>query len=144
MATRSHDYLVGPAEGIEGSKLPSGKQVFGYFLYCHNVLKEDIRTAATHTIERVEDLWACAKIPTKHHRDSVKKLEQLFGDWKGLKKNKSRHSKTQQANESKFLATIEELFDIAHADAMELIVTQEDKLPRYFLNLSGRRDDLGA
>jgi len=128
MATRSHDYLVSPAEAIEGSKLPSGKQAFSYFLHCHNVLHEDVRTAATHVIQRVEEFWSCANIPTKHRQDAVKKLEQLFAEWKSLKKNKSRHSKTQQANESEFLTTIEELFDIAHANAMELISNPEDKL----------------
>lgn len=127
-ATRSHDYLVSPAEGIEGSKLPSGKQVFSYFLHCHNVLHEDVRTAAKHVIERVEEFWSRANIPTKHRQDSIKKLEQLFADWKSIKKNKSRHSKTQHAKESEFLTTIEELFDIAHANAVELISHTEDKL----------------
>src|SRR6218665_2067068 len=50
MATRSHDYLVSPAYGIEGSKLPSGKQVLGYFLYHHTIRKEIVHLTATHTI----------------------------------------------------------------------------------------------
>ena len=128
MAKRSHDFLVSPAEGIEGSKLPSGKQVLGHFLHRHNVLKEDIRTAATRTVERVKDFWFRAGIPIKHRQDSIKKLEQFFFEWKGLKKNKGRQTQTQQANEATFSATIKELFDVAHADAMELIENQEDKL----------------
>lgn len=126
--TRSLDYLVTPVDRIEGSKLPSGKQVLGNFLHHHNVLKQDIRTAATHTIERVEDFWFRAKLPIKHRQDSIKKLEKLFYEWAGLKKNKSRRSQTQQCNEAQFLATIEELFDIAHANAMGLIEIEEDKL----------------
>ena len=45
MALLSQIYLVSPDDGIEGSKLPSGKQVLRYFLYLKKVLKEDIRKA---------------------------------------------------------------------------------------------------
>jgi hypothetical protein len=70
----------------------------------------------------------CAKIPIKHRQDSVKKLEQLFGEWKGLKKNKNRQTQTQQTNEASFSEVVAQLFDIAHADAMTLIENEEDKL----------------
>ena len=78
MATRSQDYLLSCAESIEGSKLPSGEQVLGHFLYRHTVIKEDISTAARHTMDRVDEFWLRAKIPTKHRPDSVKKLKELF------------------------------------------------------------------
>jgi len=110
------------------------KQVFSHFLHRHNVLKEDVRTAATFTVERVEEFWFRAKIPTKHRQDSIKKLEQLFGQRKGLKKNQNRKTETQRAKEAEFSEMIEELFDIAHDKAMELI-QNEDKL---FLDPSGR------
>jgi len=82
MATRSQDYLVSWAEGIEGSKLPSGKQVLGHFLYRHNALKEDIRTASNNTIQRVEDFWFRAKIPIKHRQDSIKLQRQWSTPWR--------------------------------------------------------------
>ena len=75
-------------------------------------------TAANHTIEKVEDFWIHAKIPIKHRQVSIRKLEQLFCQWKSLKKNVRQ---TQQANKSKFLEIVEEFFDIAHASAMKLI-----------------------
>lgn len=129
MATlRSNDYLVSCAEGIDGCKLPSGKQALGHFLHRHSILKEEIRTAANNTIIRVEEFWSHAKIPVKHRQDSIKKIEQLFHEWQGLKKNKNRKTKTQQDNEAKFSEMLQELFDIAHADAMNLITTDEDKL----------------
>jgi len=85
MATSSHDYLVSPAHGIEGSKLPSGKQVLGYFLYHHTIRKEIVHLTATLTIQRVEEFWCRAQIPVKHQQDSIKKLE-LFREWHGLNK----------------------------------------------------------
>jgi hypothetical protein len=108
--------------------LSDGNQVLGHFLHRHNVLKEDIRTAANNTIKRVEEFWFRAKIPIKHRQDSVKKLEQLFGEWKGLKKNKNRQTQTQQTNEASFSEAVAQLFDIAHADAMTLIENEEDTL----------------
>jgi len=40
VTTRSKDYLLSYADGIEGSKLPSGKQVLVQFFHRHNVLKD--------------------------------------------------------------------------------------------------------
>jgi len=128
MATRSQDFLVSPAEGIVGSKLPSGKQVLGHFLHRHNILKEHVRTAATSTLERIEDFWLRARIPIRHRQDSIKKLEKLFYEWKVIKINKNRRTLSQQDKEAKFSYKIEEVFDIAHANALELINNPEDKL----------------
>lgn len=94
VGTCSQDYLVGCIEVIEGSKLPSAKQVFGHFLHRRTILKEDVRTAANSTIERVESFWFKAKIPVRHRQDSIKQLEQIFYQWRGLKKNKNRHTET--------------------------------------------------
>jgi len=128
MATRSLDFLLSPAAGIEGSKLPSGEQVLGHFLHRHSVLKEDISTAANRTVDRVEDFWLRAKIPTKHRPDSIKKVKELFYQWKGLKKNHKRCNEVQLVNEAAFTELIKELFGIAHSNALELMENVEDKL----------------
>lgn len=143
-ATRSKDFLVSTVETIQGSKLPSGEQVLGLFLYRHNVLKEDIRTAATYAIEQAEQFWVCANIPTKHRKDSIQKLEELFYKRKGLMKNKKRRSEKQQRNEEAFSAEIIELFDIAHANAMDLITNEEDKLFLQSQRQKGRQGYMGS
>jgi len=126
-ATRSKDFLLSTVETIEGSKLPSGEQVLGLFLHRHRFLKDDIRTAATYTIEKVEEFWVCGNIPVKHRQDSIKKLEKLFDIWKGLKKNNGCRTEKQQSNEVIFSAKIAELFDIAHGNALDHIDNEEDK-----------------
>src|SRR6218665_870243 len=75
--------------------------------------KKFYHLAATHTIQRVEEFWCRAQIPVKHQQDSIKNLE-LFREWHGLKKNKSRMIQTQKHNKTTFLAKVAELFDIAH------------------------------
>jgi len=144
VATRSQAYLVSCAEGIEGSKLPSVKQVFGHFLHRHNVLKEDIQTAANHTIERVEDFWIHAKILIKHRQDAIKKLEQLFCHCKGLKKNQRRQTQTQEANKAKILEMVEELFDTVHANAMKLIKNEVANCEVFWNNRSSESNDEGV
>ena len=48
--------------------------------------------------------------------------------WRLLKKNKARTSPTQLARESAFVSRLEDLFDVAHADALtKTSVLQEDK-----------------
>src|SRR6218665_2157837 len=162
MATRSQDNLELPADGIEGSKLPSGKQILGYFLYQHairkeivhlaatltiqrvekfwyraqipvkhqqnsirmleqlpsgkqilgyflyqhTIRKEIVHLAATLTIQRVEKFWCRAQIPVKHQQNSIRMLEQLLGEWQGLKKNKSCRTPTQKHNETTFSAKV--------------------------------------
>ena len=144
VATRSQAYLVSCAEGIEGSKLPSVKQVFGHFLHRHNVLKEDIQTAANHTIERVEDFWIHAKILIKHRQDAIKKLEQLFCHCKGLKKNQRRQTQTQEANKAKILEMVEELFDTVHANAMKLIKNEVANCEVFWNNTSSESNEEGV
>jgi len=53
-----------------------------------------------------------AKIPIKHRQVSIRKLEQLFCQWKGLKKNQRRQTETQQANKAKFLEMVEEFLSL--------------------------------
>ena len=50
----------------------------------------------------------------------------LFKTWKGIKKNTQRQAKTQKQKED-FKSMFENLFDIAHANALEMISIEEDK-----------------
>lgn len=58
-----------------------------------------------------------------------------------MKKDQRRQTQTQQANEAKFLEMVEELFDIAHANAMELIENEEDK---FFLESQRKKGQPGC
>jgi len=64
----------------------------------------------------------------KDHQNCQTKLEQTFEEWRLLKKNKARKSTTQLERESAFVSRLEDLFDVAHADALtKTSVLQEDK-----------------
>lgn len=58
---------------------------------------------------------------------ATKELEELVSQWEGLKKNKSRRTETQIANEEAFTNCFNDLFDVAHQDALTTMDNEEDK-----------------
>jgi hypothetical protein len=54
-------------------------------------------------------------------------VEKAFEEWRLLKKNRGRATSTQQANESVFKAKLDDLFDLAHENALAMITITEDR-----------------
>lgn len=138
--SRKAVYLIDKYEDdIKGLKLPSIRQALAYFLYRHVEMKETTRTASTKVIEKIEESWNRARIPVHHKQDSIKKLENIFARWQALKKNSSRLSATQIKNEWQFKDCFDDLFDIAHGNALVLLTIEEDKLFLLAQREKGRR-----
>ena len=112
---------------ITGSKLPSNRQVLGYFLFLHREVQHTIRIAATLTIEKIFLFWEKAGIPVKQKRNAIKKLESFFHSWQNLQKHEKRQSITQKAHEEKFKQFLDDLLDVAHANALNMMTIEEDK-----------------
>ena len=128
MALKSRTFfLLAFQDDITGAKLPSKQQVLSYFLYQHLHLKEVVRTAASATVKKLEDFWNRARIPLKHKQDIIKKVEKLFAEWQALKRNANHRSETQMKKEQAFKAYFNDIFDVAHADALTLIKITEDR-----------------
>ena len=127
--SKSELYLLGDSvTELTGSKLPSLRMALGFFLHQHLELKETIRKSSDVTITEVAQFWRKARIPMRDHQNCQTKLEQTFKDWRLLKKNKARISPTQLARESAFVSRLDDLFDVAHADALtNTSVLLEDK-----------------
>ncbi|KAK2702040.1 hypothetical protein QYM36_019351 [Artemia franciscana] len=129
-ATRSRTelYLIGSSVSeLRGSKLPSLRMALGFFLHLHLELNETIRHSSAAAVTELAKFWRKARIPMRDHQNCQTKLEQAFEEWRLLKKNKARKSSTQQATEAAFVSRLEDLFDIAHADALNTMSIQEDK-----------------
>ena len=58
---------------------------------------------------------------------AVGQLEELIQKWEGLKKNRNRRTDTQIANEKALADTFNDLFDVAHQDALQIITIDEEK-----------------
>lgn len=108
------------------NQLPTTKEVllrFHYFLQ----ERKSVRNASHSTIEELNTIWQKSSIPTKMTKHSIEKLEKVHSEWLLLKKNKDRKTETQKSKEVAFIKEINKLFDIAHADAENMIKIDEDK-----------------
>lgn len=121
-------YLLGSTiTELTGTKLPSIGMALGLFLHHHVELNKTIRESSTTTIEEITKFWQRARIPVQELRNCQPKLEKLFEQWRLLKKNKNRSTVTQKRKESEFVSELDNLFDIAHANALNMIKISQDK-----------------
>ncbi len=72
-----------------------------------------------------------AQILTCPKDHTIAKLEQLYEEWSTLNKQKTCQSESHTSNENQFCAKTNDLFDIAHANAVTMI-----KIPKFYKNLS--------
>lgn len=121
-------YLLGHVNPlILGSKLPSNRQALGLYLHYHFEEKNVSKIALKTSITEVMQWWLRARIPTPAIQHCQAKLEKLVTVWKGLKKCEGRTSEAHRSNEESFVHNLDDLFDIAHVNALEMINIQEDR-----------------
>ena len=68
-------------------------------------------------------------------------IRKLHAEWQGLKKRIKRTSKTNLSNQAKFNESLNDLFDVAHRDALTLMKIDED---RKFLEAQREKGHRGA
>ena len=68
------------------------------------------------TTREVLSFWEKARIPTRNEYHIINKIEGMHSVWQGLKKN--AETELQQGNEETFVDTFQDLFDVAHLDAL--------------------------
>ncbi|KAF2897735.1 hypothetical protein ILUMI_08441 [Ignelater luminosus] len=125
---RTTIYLIGAMKNqILGSKLPSQKDCLSVLFYNMRVVNMNLSDAANLVIDECLIFWKKARIPTKHRSDCVKKLKRLYETWRNLEKSCKRLSDTQKSKEKIFEGNMNNLFDIAHVNALSLISIEEDK-----------------
>lgn len=128
--SRSQDriFLVGyPSHQITGCKLPSKRQVLATLFYNLRTVKLNLKESARSTIQEVFLFWAKARIPTKHEKDAITKLEKLHTEWRNIQKDKNKKSETLKNKIKVFASDLDDLFDVAHQNALEMMKLEEDK-----------------
>lgn len=122
-------YLIGTYESqIIGNKLPSNKQVLSVLFYNIKQVKLTVDNSVDLTIKETLVFWEKARIPTKQFSKCGKKLKSLYEELRNLQKSRTRRSERTKKNEEDFVNKLDNLFDIAHANAMEIITIEEDKV----------------
>lgn len=71
--------------------------------------------------------WQRANIPTQYTARAIDKLEKLYREWENIQKGSRRNTETQKEKENVFRNKLDDLFDIAHANALEQMTIHEDK-----------------
>lgn len=104
---------------IFGAKLPSNRQVLSTLFYNLRTVHKDIRESANLVIKEVEVFWEKSSIPTRQRYNSVTKLINLYKEYRNITKNSKRTSDTQRNYENIFSDKLDNVFDIASADALE-------------------------
>lgn len=135
-------FLIGYSlSQIVGSKLPSNKQVLSVLFFNMREVKLNSHHSATLVIQETMIFWQKARIPTRTEQKCVKKLEDLYQEWRNLQKLEHRKSEIQMHKNARFISKLDDLFDIAHADALNLISIEED---RAFLVAQRQKGRLGS
>ena len=117
------------------------------FFYYKDATKQTVREASHSTTTDVLEVWAKARIPTRLKKHVVDKIEYLFREYDKLKKNKenkAKRSESLQKKEENWKDDLEGLFDIAHANAMNMISIQEDREFLLAQREVGRRGKMGS
>lgn len=113
-------FLVGEANHqITGAKLPSNRHVLAVLFFNIREVKLTVSESANLVIRECIIFWEKARIPTKSLPNCVKKLVDLYHIWRKLQKNSTKSQEIHKRRAEKFQMDLDNLFDIAHVDALE-------------------------
>jgi hypothetical protein len=103
-----------------------------------------LKASIAKTADLLHVIWAKARVPTKAPNHVLEHIQKLHGEWQGLKKLINRASATNLANQEVFKERLDDLFDVAHRDAMTIITLDEDRKFLEAQREKGRRGTIGG
>lgn len=112
---------------IVGNKLPSNKQVLSVLFYNLRQVNLSLAKSLSLVIKETLVFWEKARIPTRQVSKCEQKLKSLYEEWRSLQKTSKKYEKSE-SKKLKFVENFENLFDIAHANAMDMMTIEEDKM----------------
>lgn len=112
---------------IVGAKLPSNRQVLQVFFYNLRFVNLSAKESARLTLDAVLIFWQQARIPTRDEHKCAAKIIKMYETWRNLNK-KPVHNLTAGLKQQYdvFMDTLDDLFDIARADALTTMKNKED------------------
>ncbi|KAL4100680.1 hypothetical protein QTP88_020714 [Uroleucon formosanum] len=87
----------------------------------------NLRDSAKLVIREVIIFWEKARIPVREEYHLLKKVESLYNEWRNLQKHSTRKSAKDRKNEEIFVNKLNDIFDIAHARALDIMKIECDK-----------------
>lgn len=108
---------------ITGSKLSSKKDCLSVFFYYMRLVNLNLHDSSLLVIDECSIFWKKAWIRTHDNSDYIKKLKKIYEKWRKLDKNKTGTTELQKSktHENKFKKPLDNLFDVALANDLQLI-----------------------
>lgn len=120
-------WLLGqPVEHLSQNVLPMTIDILRTFYYQREVLNKGFIESRTSTVDCLLEIWKKASIPTKEKRSILVMFDSVYEKYNGLKKNRTRANEKDKAHQDALLNNINRIFDIAHKNAENLMVIEED------------------
>ena len=134
------NYLLrrGSYHQITGAKVSSNRQILAVLFFNIREVKLTVSESANFVIRECNIFLEKARIPTKSPPNCVKKLVDLHHVWRELQKYSTKSQDIHRRRSEKFQMDLDNLFDIAHADAIERMKIEEDKMFLHRLREPGR------
>lgn len=121
------DLIGSTMHQITGAKLPSIRQVLQVFFHNMRIVNLTARESAKLTVNAVLIYWQQARIPTQLENKCIDKVVKLHEQWKNIRKRVASERKgAKKALEEEFVGALDDLFDIAHANALSIMRIEED------------------
>ncbi|GBN84778.1 hypothetical protein AVEN_26963-1 [Araneus ventricosus] len=76
--------------------------------------------------------------------DCKRKLDNVYQVWRDLQKNAKKLQDVFKRRQQEFVSNLDNLFDIAHADALQLMKIEEDRMFLQRQREQGRPSHLGG
>lgn len=123
------DLIGATSHQITGAKLPSNRQVLQVMFYNIRFVGLNARPGAKLAVNAAEVYWHQARIPIRGEQKCIDKLMKLYENWKVIQKTvPEKRSNAQKQSAETFVSSLDDLFDIAAANALETIKIEEDKM----------------
>ena len=121
-------WLIGGTEDhFSCAKLPSRGEVLKVLFDFHIQKEHSLNDSVKETVTMILQIWERARIPTRAKNHLWDQLRRLHKEWQGLKKNITRKSATEEGKRDAFRDSLDNVFDIAHEQAMTMIKIEEDR-----------------
>lgn len=125
---RENVYLIGYATNqIIGNKLPTNKQVLCVLFHNLRIIKLSLKDSLALVFQEVSVFWQKARIPIRKDCHCILKIKDLYDEWRKIQRNASRRSESQKKLEDSFKNKLNDLFDIASANALQIMKDEESK-----------------
>lgn len=136
---RSEIYLIGhQKKQLSGSKLPSKLDCLRVLFYNLRTKKLNVAKSARIVIRECSNFWERARIPVISRSNAEQKLVTLYNKWKQFSRRKLRDSDSLKQKRESWKDSLDDLFDMAHVDALNIIKIEEDKQFLIQQRLKGR------